>query len=202
MAANKRATNRSPQSPQTQAQQQDQETEKPLPGDNETSKCEASSDPMRCCHCCSSSSTSGTKCPRRTAKRPTVLLGAPVSPLLWGVRQHQPRPIDDGHYMLDKTKPLNLAPVAPTNNSHTVHAPSTAGGWPSTHVPANSVVVAATAAQWRPSFFQCCYSYASGVLWQRQRQPFINRSRLQNEQKEEEEIVARIGVRSSSSDDV
>lgn len=159
----------------------------------------ASTGPMRCCHCCSSSSnTSGTGCPRRTAvQRAPAPLGAAVSPLLWGVRQQQPsRPqYDDGHYMLDKTKPLYLAPVAlQTDDTTTVAATalSTAGGWPTTVVAANAVA----AAQWRPSFFQCCYSYASGVLWQRP--PMGNRS----SSRQNEDDVARIGARSSSSDDV
>lgn len=192
MVANKRATMHQvpPQTP-TQEQPHRQRTHD-VPSHSETNQCEVASstaDPIRCCHCCSS--TSGAECPRRTTvQRPTALLGAPVSPLLWGVRHQQPRPIDDRHYMLDKTKPLYLAPDAHTDDSHTL-ATSSPGGWPTTAI--------ATAAQWRPSFFQCCYSYASGALCQRP--PSLsnhNRSSL----RPNEDGVARIGARSSSSDDV
>lgn len=155
---------------------------------------------MRCCHCCSSSSTSGAGCPRRTpaVPRPSVLLGAAVSPLLWGVRLQQPlaavaahqqrRPNDDGHYMLDITTPLSLAPAA--DDSSPPPPPSTAGGWPTT---------AAAAAQWRPSFFQCCYSYASGVLGHRPPPTIASTS---NRCRQTKDVVARIGARTSSSDDV
>lgn len=161
-----------------------------------SSKCVTAPEPlMRCCHCCSSASPSGSGCPRRAVQMKPALLGAAVSPLLWGVRRQQPslderRPIDDGHYMLDNLKPLNLGSVALTDDSRSEAVPlSTAGGWP-----AAAMAVDAVAARWRPSLFQCCYSYTSGALWPRP----STASRL----RQVVDSVARIGTRNTSSDDV